>query len=89
LWKVAPRTAESGDFAFKILFQTASQRQPDFGRPLSCSFGQIVGDPKQANRHVECACATCGYVVRTARKWLVEPGPPHCPRHGPMQPENL
>jgi hypothetical protein len=44
---------------------------------------------KQANRHVKCACATCGYVVRTARKWLVEPGPPHCPRHGPMQPENL
>ena len=44
---------------------------------------------KQANRHVKCTCPTCGYVVRTARKWLVEPGPPHCPRHGPMQPENL
>jgi hypothetical protein len=44
---------------------------------------------KQANRHVKCACPTCGYVVRTARKWLAEPGPPLCPKHGPMQPDNL
>jgi hypothetical protein len=42
---------------------------------------------KQASRHVKCACATCGYVVRTARKWLDEIGPPHCPQHGPMQTE--
>jgi hypothetical protein len=44
---------------------------------------------KQANRHVKCTCPTCGYVVRTARKWLDEVGPPHCPKHGPMQPEAL
>lgn len=39
---------------------------------------------KQANRHVRCACPTCGYVARTTRKWLDQVGPPHCPRHGPM-----
>ena len=39
---------------------------------------------KQANRHVRCACPACGYVVRTARKWIDGSGPPHCPRHGPM-----
>lgn len=39
---------------------------------------------KQANRHVKCACLTCGYVARTARKWLDQVGPPHCPQHGPM-----
>lgn len=46
-----------------------------------------TGPRKQANRHVKCACATCGYVVRTARKWLDQVGPPHCPQHGPMIPE--
>jgi hypothetical protein len=40
---------------------------------------------KQASRHMRCACPACGYVARTARKWLAEAGPPHCPRHGPMQ----
>ena len=39
---------------------------------------------KQPNRHVKCACGTCGYLTRTARKWLDQVGPPHCPRHGPM-----
>jgi hypothetical protein len=42
---------------------------------------------KQVNRHVKCTCSTCGYVVRTARKWLDEVGSPHCPLHGPMIPE--
>jgi hypothetical protein len=37
---------------------------------------------KQASRHVKCACSICGYVARTARKWLDQIGPPHCPRHG-------
>jgi len=39
---------------------------------------------KQASHHVKCACPTCGYVARTARKWLDQSGPPHCPQHGPM-----
>ncbi len=43
-----------------------------------------TGPRKQANRHVKCACPTCGYIVRTARKWIDQVGPPHCPRHGPM-----
>ena len=50
-------------------------------------FTTTTAPRKQASRHVKCACATCGYVVRTARKWLDEVGPPHCPQHGPMQPE--
>jgi len=43
-----------------------------------------TGPRKQANRHVKCTCPTCGYVARTARKWLDQVGPPHCPRHGSM-----
>ncbi len=43
-----------------------------------------TGPRKQANRHVRCTCPTCGYVARTARKWLDQVGPPHCPRHGSM-----
>ncbi len=42
---------------------------------------------KQASRHVKCACPACGYVVRTARKWIDQAGAPHCPQHGPMQAE--
>ena len=44
-----------------------------------------------ASRHVKCACPTCGYVVRTARKWIDSAGPPYCPQHGPMlaEPINL
>ena len=44
---------------------------------------------KQPNRHVKCACATCGYLTRTARKWLDQVGPPHCPRHGQMEMEAM
>lgn len=39
---------------------------------------------KQGTRLVKCQCATCAYTVRTARKWIVEVGPPHCPQHGAM-----
>lgn len=44
---------------------------------------------KQPSRHVKCACATCAYVVRTAREWLDEIGPPHCPQHGAMTAEGV
>jgi hypothetical protein len=40
---------------------------------------------KQASRHIKCACPTCGYLARTTRSWIDQAGPPHCPRHGPMQ----
>ena len=42
---------------------------------------------KSAGRHIKCACPACGYLVRTARKWLDQVGPPHCPKHGPMRPD--
>jgi hypothetical protein len=43
---------------------------------------------QQSNRHVKCACLTCGYITRTARLWLDRLGPPLCPQHGAMQPES-
>jgi hypothetical protein len=33
---------------------------------------------------IKCECETCGYIVRTARRWIEEMGAPHCPAHGPM-----
>jgi len=43
---------------------------------------------KQASRHMRCACPACGYVARTARKWLARgraaplpPPRPHAGRH--------
>jgi hypothetical protein len=40
---------------------------------------------KQTTRMFKCECRQCGYVVRTARKWLEEIGIPHCPKHGRME----
>lgn len=52
---------------------------------------ETTAPKKQAARMLKCECATCGYTVRTARKWLVELGPPLCPAegHGAMQHEPL
>ena len=46
---------------------------------------------KQAIRLLKCECETCGYTVRTARKWLETVGAPLCPieRHGAMQHDPL
>ena len=40
---------------------------------------------------LKCECATCGYTVRTARKWLEQAGAPLCPieDHGQMEHEPL
>lgn len=40
---------------------------------------------RQVSRMIKCACGQCGYTVRTARKWLEQIGPPHCPDHGAME----
>jgi hypothetical protein len=40
---------------------------------------------KQSTRMFKCECLQCGFVVRTARKWLEQIGIPHCPKHGKMQ----
>jgi hypothetical protein len=37
---------------------------------------------KQKTRMLKCECATCGYTVRTARKWLEQAGAPLCPIEG-------
>jgi hypothetical protein len=64
------------------------RKQPDTGQPGDET--PLTTSPRpQANRHVKCVCPTCGYVVRTARKWLDQIGPPLCPRHGAMQPDGL
>lgn len=39
---------------------------------------------KQTTRMVKCTCGSCGFIVRTTRKWLSEVGEPHCPKHGRM-----
>lgn len=42
---------------------------------------------RQKNRHNKCTCTECGYTVRVAKKWVDLKGPPLCPDHGPMLPE--
>lgn len=44
------------------------------------------GPKKQTTRLIKCECASCGYTVRVARKWIDELGAPVCPAddHGQM-----
>ena len=51
--------------------------------------GLTTRPKKQTSRLIKCECSTCGYVVRTARKWIDEAGAPICPTkgHGPMTAE--
>ena len=53
--------------------------------------GESAAPKKQKTRMLKCACATCGYTVRTAPKWLELAGAPLCPieDHGWMEHEPL
>jgi hypothetical protein len=42
---------------------------------------------KQSTRMIKCECGTCGFTVRTTKKWLDDVGAPHCPKHGEMSVE--
>lgn len=48
--------------------------------------GPIDRPKKQSTRLLKAACAdmACGYTVRITGKWVIEVGPPHCPKHGAM-----
>lgn len=37
------------------------------------------------SRMIRVSCSDCGYIAYTTRKWLDDPGPPHCPSHGAME----
>ena len=59
------------------------------------SGGQSTAPKKQTTRLLKCECGTCGYTVRTARKWLDRAGAPLCPapdhgimRHDPLDDDN-
>ena len=47
-------------------------------------FGIHSGPKKQGTRLLKAECLTCGEVARVSSKWIRDPGPPHCPRHGEM-----
>lgn len=53
--------------------------------------GESTAPKKQKPRMLKCECVTCGYTVRTARKWLEEAGAPLCPieDHGAMRHDPL
>jgi len=53
--------------------------------------GLTTSPKKQATRMIKCECQTCGYTIRTARKWLESAGAPICPHegHGQMSHEPL
>lgn len=43
----------------------------------------MAREKRQGTRMVKCACPTCGYTIRTTRKWL-DVATPHCPVEGDM-----
>jgi hypothetical protein len=42
--------------------------------------GFLIDTPKQGTRLHRCQCSACGYLVRVARVWLAQSGPPICPK---------
>ena len=64
-----------------------ADRSPDAADPDDADAPATTRPRTQASRHIKCARPACGYLVRTARQWLDQIGPPLCPRHGPMLPE--
>lgn len=44
--------------------------------------GETTRPKKQATRLLKYECETCGYMVKTARKWLEEVGAPVCSVEG-------
>lgn len=72
---------EAGDELLEVLKEIATQ----LGKYPHAKLDQLKSPRKaQTTRMVKCECKTCGYVVRTTRKWLEEVGAPHCPKHGAM-----
>ena len=78
---------------------TATIRTPDFDKwiePIMATVGNIPharlgsdrsyssAPAKQGTRMIKCRCETCGYTVRTCKKWITQMSPPHCPEHGEM-----
>ncbi len=67
-------------------------------RPIEKTIGSIpesetmtqnyVRSGKQTTRLIKVSCNECGYVARVSRKWIEKVGPPLCPKHGPMTPED-
>ena len=53
--------------------------------------GESTAPKKQKTRMLKCECQACGYIVRTARKWLELAGASLCPikDHGRMKHEPL
>ena len=80
-------------------FETApGQVFKELYRPVVKTIGSIpesetmtqnyVRTNKQTTRLIKVSCNDCGYVARVSRKWIENVGPPHCPEHGPMTPED-
>jgi hypothetical protein len=56
------------------------------------AIGHAVDRPKKQTARMlkaECSDTGCGYTVRIAAKWALDPGPPHCPKHGAMAVERI
>lgn len=49
------------------------------------------GRKKQGTRLLKCECETCGYIVRTTKKWIEDAGAPRCGvlKHGVMTHEEI
>lgn len=74
--------------AGEILMNQLRDMLPLLGRyPHAKLEPSLRGKKKQGTRMVKCECMTCGYIVRTSRKWI-DLGTPSCPvGHGTMHTE--
>jgi hypothetical protein len=67
------------------LLEACTQWDKQLGQYPHCKLDQSKRPVnKQTTRMIKCECEECGYVVRTSKKWILEVGAPHCPKHGAM-----
>lgn len=73
-------------FAGEALKATFAQWEAQLGKYSHAQLDALKRPTKkQSTRMIKCECGTCGFTVRTTRKWLEEVGAPHCPKHGAME----
>jgi hypothetical protein len=84
LGHIAPFTSAIPTDAFWTWAQPMLTKVGPYPHAMLVAMRPVAAPKKQTARMLKavCECDGCGYTVRLARKWIVEVGPPICPKHG-------
>ena len=86
---VAPFTSSAPTPAFMAWAGPLLDRLPAYPHRRLNALVPVAQPKKQSARLLKAECPECGYTVRVTRKWVVEVGPPHCPKDGAMSVDGM